>query len=227
MKGADFSRELLSRWLYNVDVAMRWSASVRPRDNPAKCEWWLTSTTIPRELKVREFIGQGRKIQFCGLPDAVLRATADVDFGAEDTDLGLVAQRVATKLNGRKPLAWFTVTGISIVLVWSAIMSAFVVSFKSPTVGLGCRTTAYLVFGGSSTIPWFIQFCKRPPCWAIWISYFCNALAILALLAVITYQVSNFAESNMASPLFGAFLHPPFPYPRLNCANNCLWVDSR
>ncbi|KAL5601539.1 hypothetical protein FOBRF1_009072 [Fusarium oxysporum] len=180
-------RELISRWLYNVEAVKTWASE--PVNDPNNIEWWQDNTEIPQALKIDVFIGQGRKIQFCGLPHALLEASATVDFHTE-TNLSGCAERAANRLKGWKPKAWYVVAVLSFLLVWCAIMSAFVVSFTAPTIGLGCRSLTYLLFGAFSSVSWVIQFSKRPPQWALWVSYISNTLAILTLLVVIVFQLT-------------------------------------
>jgi hypothetical protein len=136
--------ELISRWLHNVEAVKDWSARVnaiapgdesedaegaRPPDDP-KIQWWDTTTEISEELQVQGFIGQGRQIQYCGLPHAVLAATETADFTTASPErLEVYATEIAERLQGGKPAAWYVVAGLSFLLVWNAIMSAFVVSF--------------------------------------------------------------------------------------------------
>ena len=185
-EGADYNSELISRWLYNVKAVKTWDSE--HGNDPNNIKWWKDNTEIPEALKVDVFIGQGRKIKFCGLPHALLEASATVDFHTE-TNLSRCAKKAANRLKGWKPKAWYVVAVLSFLLVWCAIMSAFVVSFTAPTIGLGCRSLTYLLFGAFSSVSWVIQFSKRPPQWALWVSYVANTLAILTLLVVIVFQV--------------------------------------
>ncbi len=269
------SSELISRWFYNVEGVKIWAETNRQES----IRWWTGTPNRPQAagippaagdppatnshpaIRVSHFIGQGRRIRYCGLPHAFLEAAEDAnfDFGTATprsleadeetpTNLEAYAAKVAQKLQGRKPLAWYVVAVLSFLLVWTAIMSAFVVSFtvcpvpmraadlnptptptfssstsslagtevipstrsrdtllrplrhlgsnqltdttQAPTVGLGCRTLTYLLFGGFSSVSWVIQlFWNRPPRWALWPTYVFNALAVAALLVVIVFQV--------------------------------------
>ncbi|EWZ00141.1 hypothetical protein FOYG_00033 [Fusarium oxysporum NRRL 32931] len=201
--------ELISRWLYNVKAVKTWDSE--PGNDPNNIKWWKDNTEIPQALEIDVFIGQGRKIKFCGLPHALLEASATVDFHTE-TNLSGCADRAANRLKGWKPKAWYVVAVLSFLLVWCAIMSAFVVSFTAPTIGLGCRSLTYLLFGAFSSVSWVIQFSKRPPQWALWVSYISNTLAILTLLVVIVFQVTGVASncycksSALNAPLLGGYL---------------------
>ena len=156
------------------------------KDNP----WWCPGVQGQEEFEVGEFIGQGRKIQYCGLPSAVLESTKGIDIeDASIERLNECSRDVAKRLNGWKPTSWYIIALLSLLLVWCEIMMAFTVSFTAPTIGMGCRTMAYLVFGGSSSVSWIIQFSKRPPNWARRTAHAFNCLAILSLLAVTVFQV--------------------------------------
>ncbi|KAM7210408.1 hypothetical protein V8F06_014212 [Rhypophila decipiens] len=162
----------------------------------AGVKWWQLKTKIPSDLQVKHFIGQGRKIQYCGLPHAFLEVTKSVELSdATPAELDGHAMAIAEELRGGKPLAWFVVAVLSFLLVWTAIMSAFVVSFNAPVVGLGCRTLTYLIFGIFSSVPWVIHFQKRPPRPLIYLSYLCNTVAILAVLTVVLFQVTGLASN--------------------------------
>ncbi|KAM7188161.1 hypothetical protein V8F20_010657 [Naviculisporaceae sp. PSN 640] len=179
----------------------------------AGVDWWKTTSEIPPDLEVGNFIGQGRKIQYCGIPHAFLEATKGVKFSkVNPTELAGHATAIAQELQGDKPWAWYVVAIVSLFLVWTAIMSAFVVSFMSPVVGLGCRTLTYLIFGACSSVPWLIQFRKRPGKFLTIVSHVFNTLAILALLTVVAYQVTGLASncfcksSAINRPFLGGYI---------------------
>jgi len=164
----------------------------RNGDMRSGVQWWHPRTNRQNRFHVGEFIGQGRKIECCGLPHAVLSATETMRFPDEiEGGLQGCVERVASKLKGGKPAAWYVASGLSFLLVWCAIMTAFAVSFNPPTVVLGCRSLTYLLFGGLSSVTWVIQLSKRPRRWLLWVSGTFNTLAILALLTVIVFQVPS------------------------------------
>lgn len=95
-----------------------------------RIRWWKTRIKIPTQLQIEKFIGQGREIQYCGISHAFLKITEKADFSTATLDeLGEYATAVARKLQGGQPWAWYVVAVLSLLLVWTAIMSAFVVSF--------------------------------------------------------------------------------------------------
>ncbi len=50
----------------------------------------------------------------------------------------------------------------------------------------------YLLFGGFSLVSWVLQLSKGPGRLAVWVSYVFNFAAVLALLAVVVFQVRRF-----------------------------------
>ncbi|KAK0643191.1 hypothetical protein B0T16DRAFT_391758 [Cercophora newfieldiana] len=238
--------ELISRWLFNVKAVKEWAArtnDIADEDSEdqevarlpecAEIEWWNTATEIPEELQVEGFIGQGRRIQYCGLPHAVLAATETADFTtASPQRLEGYAADVAERLQGGKPMAWFVVASLSLLLVWTAILSAFTVSFMAPTVGLGCRALMYLIFGFFSSISWFIQFRKRPHLWVVRLSYLANALAVLSLLVVIIFQVTGLAsncwcKSSPFAPGWGGYIDfKDYSFYKRNFDVQRYWIGS-
>ena len=98
-----------------------------------------------------------------------------------------------------KPMPWYVVAIESLLLVWTAIMSAFVIMCQSPTIGLGCRTFVYLAFGSFSSVPWFIQFSKKPGRFLRLTSLATSASAVTALVTAILFQVSCAPQSLISS----------------------------
>ncbi|KAK5653699.1 hypothetical protein OQA88_8730 [Cercophora sp. LCS_1] len=119
---SDRSAVLISRYLHTISSILA---------SPHAPKWW-DHTPIPPNLTIGPFIGQGRKIQYAGLPHAFLSSTSSIDFTkASKSDLQTYANLTAAKLHGWKPTAWYIVAVTSLLLVWVAVMSAFVISFNS------------------------------------------------------------------------------------------------
>ncbi|KAF4457811.1 hypothetical protein F53441_325 [Fusarium austroafricanum] len=141
---------------------------------------------------VGEFIGQGRQLKYCGLVHAVLMATDGAKFShLRDNDLLFYARKTAINLSRRKPRSWYVVAVLSFLLVWCEIMMAFMVAFCSPTVGLGCRSLSYLLFGILSSISWFIHLPMEPSKCVRWILHFFNGLAIISLIGITGAQLTG------------------------------------
>ncbi|KAK3360564.1 hypothetical protein B0T25DRAFT_496507 [Lasiosphaeria hispida] len=185
---------LISRWLYNVYAVKTWA--VQDGTIPTPIKWWRPGDDVPDCFRAYNFIGQGRELGYRGLLHATLKISETADLCAKSGKGQIkcteeISIRVAEKLSGRKPWAWYVTALTALLLVWTAVLSAFVVSFYAPTVGLHCRPLTYLLFGVFSSVPWIVQFSKRSQPWAIWVSHVFNSLAILAFLAAIVFQVTG------------------------------------
>ncbi|KAK3332753.1 hypothetical protein B0T19DRAFT_353144 [Cercophora scortea] len=200
---------LLSRYLYNVDAIRTWSMAqnLTPRLSTLhQIRWWTADAqdTFP----VGDFIGQGRRIQYCGLAHAVLECTSPTN-NSQDNSMNAgqrrfqfenniaayddCGNRVATSLRGPKPASWYMTALSSSTLVWTEIMMAFMFAFNTPTVGPGCWSGSCFVYGVLSSVAWFVQLCrKQPGPWARGVAFAFNALALGWLLATIVLQVCYF-----------------------------------
>jgi len=69
-----------------------------------------------------------------------------------------IVKQSLKRLDGRRPGSWWVLSFISLAIVWLEIGMAFMTSYNVPTVGIGCRSMSYLIYGGLSTLPWIIQF---------------------------------------------------------------------
>jgi len=109
-----------------------------------------------------------------------------------------LAHSIAKTLSASNSPPWYIVAFTSQFLVWVAILSAFVVSYTAPTLGLGCRTLTYLVFGVFSSVSWFLMLLgwlggSKSSRWssvgAVWLSRVCNVFAVATLLVAVLFQV--------------------------------------
>ncbi|KAH8587272.1 hypothetical protein B0O99DRAFT_694636 [Bisporella sp. PMI_857] len=121
-----------------------------------KPHWWAQTNEQQSErnseFPLGEFIGQGREIGFNGLADAVAHGIRN---GPRDDSL-LCAECTEQRLRSR-PGSWWWLSLLSLLIVWLEISMAFMISYNIPTVGVGCRSGSYLIYGCLSTIPWLIN----------------------------------------------------------------------
>jgi hypothetical protein len=178
-------RKLISRWMWNVNAVVEWTARQDGRDDHP--DWWQQSkedaykrspgqqseedTSIEStgqtqdraqlpcfDRYISEFVGQGRQIGYNGLAYAVLGSVYDTpNDNRRVQQLDVIVKQTLKRLNGRRPGSWWVLSLISLAIVWLEIGMAFMISYNVPTVGIGCRSMSYLIYGGLSTLPWIIQ----------------------------------------------------------------------
>jgi len=149
----------MSRWLHNVNAVREWRAGNVPG---APIGWWTDQ--IGPEFTVGDFIGQGRRMQYCGLVHAVMEEieTPDRIPGANDLEeYDTLALAAAARLAGRRPGLWFTSATRAIFMVWIPILSGCTVALTSPTVGLGCWSGGFLLYGALTSFSWVVSMFKR------------------------------------------------------------------
>lgn len=200
----DVSRELMSRWLYNVNAIMDWRSSPDTTSaDPAQIRWWKPSSAGQEPLQVGHFVGQGRKMEYCGLVSAVIHGTEGrQQFDGSAKSFAEGADRVFDSLEGPRPTSWHVIAVVSELLVVCEIMMGFAIAFATPTVGLGCRSLAYLLTALLSSVAWVVQFqWKKTPAWAVGLSHCFNGVTIFLWVAIIGFQVSAKGSPNCRGTL--------------------------
>lgn len=215
---ADRTRKLFHRWLHNVSAIRDWAQGQDPDDipfsrflhnvntirdwgywavaqgqDPDDIQWWTAEDAGNEPFQMGDFIGQGRRMKYCGLTSAVIKETEDYGklFDSSVRSYSIVADRVSVRLQ-RKAKSWWVVTGISLLVVINEIMMSLMVAFTTPTVGLGCRAFAIMMFAMFTSVAWFLNlWWLNPPRLALIVSHMFNFLAISTLLAIIAFQLSG------------------------------------
>ncbi|KAK4984754.1 hypothetical protein LTR66_008388 [Elasticomyces elasticus] len=185
---------LIERWLYDVNHVLR------SRHAGMQCADGMTYATRWRpglgqlDLVIGSFVGQGRRLRYCGIANAILEITENVKFHEDDDILKQYHSRVVN-LRGilvRRPLSWWTIWLAAEFMVSMAAWMAFMVSFRTPTVGLGCRSLMAMLWWIFSTLPWILQaFLQEPPRWTLWITIPLNTMSVIFLFMVMLFQVTN------------------------------------
>jgi len=245
-------------------------STVRP-----SIQWWSEYTTSV-ELKIGEFVGQGRRLRHCGVTNTVLdrlehppppyeNGDGDMEFmgrmisldegpvevngiilaelnGRENTNGsrdGLLEVQCKKKIPSRwhrmvcnfksaspnpfitvrridpwqfgyeddirlyehlshnlekdlvkRPKSWWVCWMSGGVIVGISLSMAIMISFTTPTVGIGCRTLLWLVFWLLSSVSWIIQaIFQEPPKEIRWVSITINTFSFLSLLIIMLLQV--------------------------------------
>ena len=118
------------------------------------------------------FNGQGRKAWHYGIAHAMLTHIEDTTLRRTDSSLPLRERRILTfyedgsMANESDPMArglWH----FDMIELWKALLAlavvvcsaggAFAISFNEPTVGLGCRSGGYLIFGILTTTTFLLE----------------------------------------------------------------------
>jgi hypothetical protein len=215
-------RELLSRWLYNVNVVKSWNDDHRPR-RPLR--WWIPPSTrsalfggmqsssangtVDNPFQLGPFIGQGRKLQACCLSSVLMDVGDRLNLGHRGNpaeyntsvpyDNG--AQEVLKRLLASPPTSWYKIAFISLLMVWTSITMALLLAYNTPTIGLGCWSGSFLVFGILSSSTWMLQFIRpqRPVGVIVKICTFFNLVSMGWLITVVFLMVSPEARDQEAS----------------------------
>lgn len=212
------SSTLMSRFLYNANAIRKWSdtattaISTRPIPQPPptltlkaavnQITWWTPSLTDLdlAPLQVGPFIGQGRRLQYCGLTCAILKSTqtrGSFNNWTRDTP-ARYAEEISARLGSSRPLSWYVTATVCLLIVWIEVMLAFAADFITPTVGLGCWSLVFLLYGCFSSITWFLQLWRTPAgrrgrtqkVVLGWVSHSFNALSVLWIVLIVILLVS-------------------------------------
>jgi hypothetical protein len=211
--GANVRRELLSRWLYNVNVVKTWNDDHRP------CRplcWWIPHSTriasvggtqssyangpVDNPFQLGPFIGQGRRLQACCL-SSVLMDVGDRLYRERRSNLTEYntsapyengGREALERLLARPPNSWYKIAFIGLLIVWTSITTALLLAYNTPTIGLGCWSGSFLTFGILSSSTWMLQFIRpqRPVGAIVKICTFFNLVSMGWLITVVFLMVS-------------------------------------
>jgi hypothetical protein len=194
--------------MWNVNAVMKWAAREDGRNEHP--DWWQQSkeeeyrkstsqnqghAQLPRyDEYISKFVGQGREIGYNGLAYAVLVSVYDTSNDKRQIQqLNDIVNRTRKNLDGRRPGSWWILSLISLAIVWLEIGMAFMTSYNVPTVGLGCRSLSYLIYGGLSTLPWILHLLpwfKHPGVKRKGACYLISLLSTLCLIFITFAAVS-------------------------------------
>jgi hypothetical protein len=100
--------------------------------------------------------------------------------------------------------------------VWVQIGMAGIISYHTPTVGLGCRSLGFFIYGGLTTVTWVMAFFtlgvlgqrlgrfSLPRCLS-WAAHFFNGVALGSAAAIIGFQLTGGMNNCFCkSSVFGA-----------------------
>lgn len=154
---------------------------------------------------IGEYVGQGRRLRYCAVTDTVLDLIKD----PKRPHLPLPDSKDARNFRERlttRPKPWYVIWLASQFLVAVGFGTAFTVSFKTPTMGLGCRSLAYLIWYLMSLFSWvFLGIFQEPPRVVRYFAWLPNALSTMTLFSIMLLQVTGGLNSCVCkSSTFGS-----------------------
>jgi hypothetical protein len=168
---------------------------------PQEIGWWSPERDengqelTPIELKINEFVGQGRRMRHCGVTNTVLEhlhAKGATQWFYNDkiaryTEFADKFDKDITK----RPFSWWVCWACGGAFVSISVFMAMMVSYNTPTIGLGCRSLTWIMFWLLSSVSWVFQAWKQePPKWMRWLSVAVNSLSLTLLLSIMFLQAS-------------------------------------
>jgi hypothetical protein len=199
------ARTLMSRWLYNVEAIRIYyesSSAVSPpsgeTSSPPGIKWWKPEGYNDESLKdkpgfeIGDFIRQGRRMQSSRPTAATMEIVVDPrDIEHRDINpYNAIAKEVIVRSKGWCPTQWYATAVLSLSMVWSQILMATMISYNTPTMGLGCWTAGHLTYGALSSVSWIVQmFTKKPRLYVRIACHVVNALALCFLITIVILVV--------------------------------------
>lgn len=186
----------------NAIIEYELATKADEEDAPQEICWWSPERDekgkdiTPIELEINEFVGQGRRMRHCGVTNTVLehlhiRGAKQWFYNdklARYTDFAGNFENDIIK----RPFSWWVCWACGGTFVSISIWMAMMVSFNTPTIGLGCRSLSWLMFWLLSSVSWVFQAWKQePPKWMRWLSVAVNSLSFILLLTIMFLQVSS------------------------------------
>jgi hypothetical protein len=161
---------------------------------------------IDHNFALGRFIAQGRVMWYAGLTYSILEAgpTYQDNNSAGDKDRFLAIGENMEKCQEERwrPAMWYFIAVWALLSVLFDVFIALMVSFNTPTVGLGCRSFAFVLWGILGTITWFAHLFDPFPRRSIRILFHCiNVVSVLWLATIMFLRVrqSRTSELQMAA----------------------------
>ena len=151
-------------------------------------------------------------MRYCAVADTILKMMLDSEPDQMTLPGGEEAKDFQKSLPCR-PRNWYWVWLISQLLVGTGYATAFVVSFQTPTIGLGCRALSYTIWYIFSIFSWaLLGIWQEPPNHVRTLAQIPNTLASLALFGVMMLQTTGglnnclCAASTFGSSNYGGYM---------------------
>lgn len=130
----------------------------------------------------------------CSWPDGRLQEDRESNQGDLNTSSPYNGggQEVLDLLLAYPPISLYWIAMIGLLVVWTSITMALLLAYNTPTIGLGCWSGSFLLFGALSSVTWMLQFIRpqRPPEMVRKICSFINLISLGWLITVVFLMVS-------------------------------------
>lgn len=166
-----------------------------------------------RDFRIGDFVGQGRRMRYCAVADTVLNLLLDRPKPQFDHLPGEFEAHAFRVMLPSRPKKWYAIWLASQLIVGMGYATAFVVSFQTPTIGLGCCTLAYTIWYLLSFFSWvFLGIWQEPPRLVRIFSWIPNGLACMALFGIMLLQTTGglnrcvCKSSTFGTSYFGGYM---------------------
>lgn len=193
-------RVLIERWMFNIDQLFEQGVQAWV---PWRAADGTHSGDHTGDFEIGDFMGQGRKLRYCGVTDTVLdkianRGKAPIDLPAFDNMEGF------QKSLKTRPIGWYVVWIISQFIVSTSFGMAIMVSFNTPTVGLGCRSLMYAIWYALTLPSWVLLGIQQEPwVWIRRVMMVPNALAVVMIMGImVVHAIGGLNNCSCKSSIF-------------------------
>jgi len=207
-------QELIERWLYNIDKVVERQlreqnvrTAPQPPTTPSSLQPWNPMADMwnpaanKRPFGIGVFVGQGRYLRYCGVANTVLKRYSDSNGMPQNIQLnGSIENSLTTR-----PGSWWIIWGFGQAIVATSFGMAFMVSFNTPTIGLGCRSLLYMIWYLLTWVSWMTLGIKQePPRWLQKVMILPNLAATILLALIMIFQVLGLLNNCLCkSSTFG------------------------
>ncbi|KAK1749887.1 hypothetical protein QBC47DRAFT_354353 [Echria macrotheca] len=231
---AERTRTFIIRWLWSIRAVKKWE---NDRDRGSNLSddappfWWSLDrdrrapNRTPDHLCSHRgqcvpshFIGQGRRIGYHGLAYSVTESVDRLETERNPAQpIKTIARNTRVQFGAKPPVSWLLSSLGALALVWLEIGMALMISYNIPTVGIGCRSGLYIIYGVFSTVPWAAHLfdCYIPKQGEVakavsrvlsWLSSLFLTLAVLCLVFITFAAFSGVLKNCTCRGGFGGYM---------------------
>jgi hypothetical protein len=175
-----------------VEAVKSWEDRGTREDDPI--HWWVPGQRINPPFEVGSFVGQGREMWYTGVSYAIMEKCTYDQMVDHPDDFKTRVEEIVTRLDRLPPWSWYFTALVALLIVWAGINMALLLAYNTPTIGLGCWSGSFLIYGVLSSVSWFVQLFNSRKTVVTWICHAFNCVAFLWLVVVTFLMVSHFSS---------------------------------